>query len=38
VFFLKKYEYWEDYWFYTFIGIDQCLHVLTLILLYQAFV
>jgi hypothetical protein len=28
-----EYRYWEDKWFYTFIGIDQTLHVLTLIFL-----
>lgn len=27
----RNWQYWEDHWFYTFIGLDQMLHVLTLI-------
>ena len=28
-----NWKYWEDHWFYTTIGFDQLLHVLTIILL-----
>jgi len=31
----KDWKYWEDWWFYTFLGFDQLLHVATLILLYN---
>lgn len=36
--YMSRFAFWDDYWFYTFIGIGQCLHALTLIFLYQAFV
>jgi hypothetical protein len=32
-----EYKYWEDKWFYTTIGFDQTLHILTIAGLYQLF-
>jgi hypothetical protein len=29
----EPWKYWEDHWFYTTIGFDQLLHMLTLVLL-----
>lgn len=29
----SSWQYWEDHWFYTTIGLDQLLHALTLIFL-----
>jgi hypothetical protein len=29
----EPWKYWEDHWFYTTIGFDQLLHMLTLMLL-----
>lgn len=30
----SSFEYWKDKWFYTTIGFDQLLHVITIILAY----
>lgn len=32
----KNWQYWEDHWFYTTIGVDQFLHAATLVLLVGA--
>ena len=32
---VKKWEYWNDHWFYTTIGFDQLLHASTLVLLWM---
>lgn len=31
----ENYEYWKDSWFYTTIGLDQLLHVLTILILFK---
>ena len=30
-----SYPYWEDRWFYAVIGLDQTLHFITIVLLYN---
>lgn len=30
---IRNWQYWEDHWFYTTIGLDQLLHALTLTVL-----
>jgi len=29
----EDYKYWEDYWFYVTLGLDQLLHFITIILI-----
>lgn len=33
----ESYDYWNDHWFYTTIGLDQMLHISTLIVLWEMF-
>lgn len=32
---LHEYKYWEDSWFYHTIGLDQMLHMITLVVVWQ---
>lgn len=32
---VKDYQYWEDHWFYVFIGLDQLLHAITIVYLFE---
>lgn len=32
---LKIFKYWEDKWFYTTIGLDQTLHFITIVAVYN---
>lgn len=34
----KNWQYWEDHWFYATIGLDQLLHILTIIALFSLFI
>lgn len=31
----SRWKYWEDYWFYFTIGLDQLLHIITILLLVE---
>ena len=31
----NKFKYWEDKWFYTTIGLDQTLHFITIVAVYN---
>lgn len=33
-----EYKYWEDHWFYSTIGLDQLLHILTIITIFSFFI